>query len=124
MPVDDAMLDALEEAVPLLELEPDEYVTSRRMFGGVCYMLNGKMFAGTGKQQLMIRLEEAEFTEASAKGQVTVMDFTGRPLSGFAYVVPEAFATQEALLGWLEMSLRYVRKHMVRQRPRRSGKRG
>lgn len=122
MPSSDAIFDALEQAVPHLNLEPDETVTARRMFGGFCYMLNGKMFAGSGKSQLMIRLEEEEFAAASAAGQVTAMDFTGRPLTGFAYVVPEAFATEAELLEWLEMSLRYVRKHMLTKRPRQSGK--
>ena len=113
MPPSELILDALERTVPQLSLGIDEAVTGRRMFGGFCYMLNGKMFAGVAKTQLMIRIEAEEFAEASRAGLVTAMDFTGRPLSGFAYVAPEAFTTDEELLGWLEMSLRYVRKHML-----------
>jgi TfoX/Sxy family transcriptional regulator of competence genes len=117
-----AILDALDQALPQLPLEPEEAVTGRRMFGGFCYLVNGKMLAGVAKAQLVIRLEEEEFTEASRTGLVTPMDFTGRPLSGFAYVAPEAFSTEAELLAWLEMSLRYVRKHMLAKKRKRSAK--
>ena len=110
-------LVALRQALPQLQLSAEEVLTERRMFGGVCYLLNGKMLAGVAKSLLVIRLEEAEFAAASQSGSVTPMDFTGRPLRGFAYVAPEAFSGEEELLAWLEMSLRYVRKLML---PRRS----
>jgi TfoX/Sxy family transcriptional regulator of competence genes len=122
MPADDALIQALQEALPRLALAPDEALSDRRMFGGYCFMINGKMLAGVAKEQLVIRLEEEEFTEASRSGLVSPFDFTGRPLSGFAYVAPAAFATEDELLGWLEMSLRYVRRHMLAKatpRPRK-----
>ncbi len=99
--------------LPRLPLTPDEVLAELKMFGGVCFTLNGKMLAGVSASRLVIRLEEAEFAAASAAGRVTPMDFTGRPLRGFGYVEPEAVRTDEELLDWLEMSLRFVRKHML-----------
>jgi hypothetical protein len=36
------------------------------------------------------------------------MDFTGRPMNGYLYVAPPAFATDNALSTWLEAALAFV----------------
>ena len=108
------LLSALETAVPKLHLLPGETVTKKRMFGGVCILLNGKMLAGVTGDRLVIRLEAAEFEEASKRGEVSPMDFTGRPLRNFAYVEPFALESEVSLMAWLEMSMRYVRLHMLK----------
>jgi TfoX/Sxy family transcriptional regulator of competence genes len=113
MAYDEQILARVRRVLPRLPLAPDEALAERKMFGGVCITLNGKMLAGVSASRLVVRLEEAEFAEASEAGQVTPMDFTGRPMRGFAYVAPEAYRDDEELLDWLERSLRYVRKHML-----------
>ena len=112
--MDSQLLTALETAVPKLALLPGEAVTQKRMFGGHCFLLNGKMLGGVAGNRLVVRLEESEFGEANNRGEVSPMDFTGRPLRNFAYVEPGAIATEESLVAWLETSLRYVRLHMLK----------
>jgi len=80
----------------------------RRMFGGLAFMLDGKMCCGVLKDDLMLRLGPENSLKALAKHHVRPMDFTGRPLTGFVYVSPAGYAGQ-ALAGWLKQAVAFVR---------------
>ena len=85
-----------------------EGLSERKMFGGLCLMLNGNMFAGIIGGELMLRVGPHRFEELLAKPGARPMDFTGRPMNGYLYVSPVAFSTAEDLSTWLEPALEYV----------------
>ena len=59
---------------------------SKKMFGGVCFMLNGNMVAGTSKRGLLVRVGK-EFDNISAKREdAHVMDMGGRVMAGYWFV--------------------------------------
>src|SRR5688500_5173736 len=58
MAYDEQILERVRRVLPRLPLASEEVLTERRMFGGVCITLNGKMLAGVAASQLVIRLEE------------------------------------------------------------------
>jgi TfoX N-terminal domain len=58
---------------------------SKKMFGGVCFILNGNMVAGTSKRGLLVRTGK-EFDGAQGRDDCEVMDMTGRPMFGFWFV--------------------------------------
>lgn len=117
MAFDRATADRLRAAVLELSLDECEALSERRMFGGLCICLNGKMLAGVQDERLVVRLGSEELQTALVSGRCKPMDFTGRALSNFAYVEPNEFSTEATLMEWLEMSLRFVRSAPSRKRP-------
>ena len=83
-------------------------LSERKMFGGLCLMVNGNMFAGVMGEELMLRVGPKRFEELLAKPGARPMDFTGRPMNGYLYVSAPAFATDKALSTWLEDALGFV----------------
>jgi TfoX/Sxy family transcriptional regulator of competence genes len=83
-------------------------LSERKMFGGLCLMVNGNMFAGVMGEELMLRVGPKRFEELLARPAARPMDFTGRPMNGYVYVAPEGFATPKALSAWLEAALEFV----------------
>lgn len=83
-------------------------VAQRRMFGGVCFLLNGHMCCGVEKSRLMVRVGSEQYEAALGKRHAKPMDFTGRPLNGFVFVMPEGLRTREALKGWVNLGVRYA----------------
>ena len=80
---------------------------TKRMFGGLCYMVNEKMCIGVMSDRLMLRLG-TEIAEAVADAEgVLPMDFTGRPMPGFIYVTAETLDAEAALRVWLQRALDY-----------------
>ena len=84
-------------------------LTERKMFGGIAFMLNGNMFCGITRDDLMVRVGPDRFEEALASPGAHLMDFTGRPSKGMAFVGPEGYATDEQLRGWVEQTMGYAR---------------
>ena len=80
-------------------------LTERKMFGGMAFMLNGNMFCGITRDDLMLRVGPDRFEEALARPGARPMDFTGRPMKGMAFVGPQGYETDEQLRGWVEQTL-------------------
>ncbi|MBM3216980.1 TfoX/Sxy family protein, partial [Candidatus Poribacteria bacterium] len=64
-------------------------VTEKRMFGGLAFLLDGKMFCGIANSDLMVRVGPERYEAALSLPHVRPMDFTGRPMTGYVYVGPE-----------------------------------
>jgi hypothetical protein len=84
-------------------------LTERKMFGGIAFMLNGNMFCGITRDDLMVRVGPGRFDEALASRSARPMDMTGRPMKGMALVGPEGYATDQQLRAWVEQTLEFVR---------------
>jgi TfoX-like protein len=76
-------------------------VAERKMFGGLAFLSHGRMCCGIVGADLMVRIAEDEFGQVIRGRHVRPMDFTGRPLKGFVYVLPPGFRTAAALGSWL-----------------------
>jgi TfoX/Sxy family transcriptional regulator of competence genes len=80
----------------------------KKMFGGVCHLLNGNMFCGVYKDFLILRLGEANSNEAMNLPFVRPFDITGRPMKGWVMVESQGFGTDEALKEWLDQARKFV----------------
>jgi TfoX/Sxy family transcriptional regulator of competence genes len=79
-----------------------------RMFGGICFTLNGNMLVGTMKDgELLARVGDAQETEALARPGARRMNFTGREMKGFIMVAGDAL-DDEALREWISMATAFV----------------
>jgi TfoX/Sxy family transcriptional regulator of competence genes len=89
-------------------LQDRQDVTEKKMFGGVAFLLQGKMFVGIVKDDLMVRVGPARHEESLAKAHVRPMDFAGRPMAGYVYVAPEGTAEDRDLEFWVGMAAAFV----------------
>ena len=87
----------------------DPGLTERKMFGGIAFMLNGNMFCGITREDLMARVRPDRFEEALASPGARPMDFTGRPSKGMVFVGPLGYTTEAQLRSWVEQTLEYAR---------------
>jgi TfoX/Sxy family transcriptional regulator of competence genes len=86
----------------------DPNVGEIRMFGGICFTLNGNMMVGTMKDgRLLARVGSEQEAAALAMPGASRMDFTGREMKGFIIVAPEAL-DDRTLAKWIAMASAYV----------------
>jgi TfoX/Sxy family transcriptional regulator of competence genes len=85
-----------------------ENMNKKKMFGGVCHLLNGNMFCGVYKDFLILRLGETNAEKALARPFVRAFDITGRPMKGWVMVESQGFETDEALKEWLEQARQFA----------------
>jgi TfoX/Sxy family transcriptional regulator of competence genes len=89
-------------------LPAGEPVTERQMFGGLAFMLGGRMFCGIVKDALMARLGPEVADRAVDQPHVRPMDFTGRPMKGMVFIDP-AGLQGNALRQWVDAAAGYAR---------------
>ena len=82
---------------------------AKRMFGGICHLLNGKMFCGVYKNFLILRLGEKDANNALDLPYVKPFDITGRPMKGWVMVESEGFVSDDELKTWLTKAKQYVK---------------
>ncbi len=95
----------LEERITRILEENKTNFLAKKMMGGLCYMVEGKMCVGIIKDQLMCRVGEEAYETCIQKEGCKPMDFTKRPMKGYVYVVPEAVDNDEVLAAWIQVCL-------------------
>lgn len=84
-------------------------ISEKKMFGGICLLLNGNMVGGVVNDDLMVRVGPDGYEDALKQKHARPMDFTGKPLKGMVYVGPEGIAEDADLKSWLERGLKFAR---------------
>lgn len=90
--------------------------SERRMFGGVCFLLDGKMCCGIVGRDLVVRVGPDGHAGALRRPHTRPMDFTGRPMRGFVYVGAAGCRTARGLSSWVERGVRFARSLPPRRR--------
>ena len=80
----------------------------RKMFGGLAFMVGGNMCCGIVGDELMVRVGPDEFAAALARPHAREMDFTGRPMKGMVYVVPQGVKDKRSLAAWVKRGVDYA----------------
>lgn len=83
-------------------------LSERKMFGGLAFLLNGKMFCGVLGRDLVARLGAEQAQSALKQSHVRPMDFTGRPMKGYVYVAPEGLKTDRALRTFVRRAITFT----------------
>jgi TfoX/Sxy family transcriptional regulator of competence genes len=83
-------------------------VDEKKMFGGVAFLKEGKMFCGIVKDDLMVRVGPEHYEAALADAHVRPMDFTGRPMNGYVFVGPGGTQTEKAIKRWVDQGAAFV----------------
>lgn len=82
--------------------------TEKEMFGGLAFMLNGKMCCGVIKEDLLVRVGPERYDEALALPNSRPMAFTGKPMKGFIYVNSKGWSKDAVLKKWKDLGIKYV----------------
>jgi TfoX/Sxy family transcriptional regulator of competence genes len=79
----------------------------KKMFGGVCFLIDGNMVAGVYKDDLIMRIGLIGYQEALVRPHTKLFDITGKALKGWVMVEPEGCATESDLKAWIERGLEF-----------------
>jgi TfoX/Sxy family transcriptional regulator of competence genes len=82
---------------------------SKKMFGGVCHLLNGNMVCGVYKDYLILRLGEKAAAQALKQSDTRPFDITGKPMKGWVMVDGKGFKTDDSLKSWLNKAKTFVK---------------
>jgi TfoX/Sxy family transcriptional regulator of competence genes len=103
MPLDEALATRLR-----VLLEGTGRLREVKMFGGLCFILNGNMLAGTSKHGLLLRVGKEQYRAALKRPGATPMEMTGRPMEGYVFVDP-APHDERVLREWIELAVAFVK---------------
>lgn len=102
MAYNELLNDRIREA-----LADQSEVEEKYMFGGVCYMVNGKMCVGVSKNDMMCRLDPEIVESVLEKPGARLMDFSGKPMKGFVFVDIDGLNKQSDFDYWIKLCLDY-----------------
>ena len=83
-------------------------VVEKAMFGGLAFLLRGNMCVGVIGDDMIVRLDPAEYDRALKRAGARVFDFTGRPMKGWLVVDGPTIEDDAALAGWIDVATRFV----------------
>lgn len=117
MAYNEELADRTREIISLTH----ENVEEKKMFGGVCFMVDEKMCLGVIKENLMVRIDPVLFEEALEKEGCEPMDFTGKSMKGFVFVDNLVLNTKTKLEYWVRLALDFNRfaKKSVKKKAKR-----
>lgn len=79
----------------------------KKMFGGLCFMVDEKMCLGIVKEDLMVRIAPEKQDEFLTENGSRLMDFTNNSMKGFLFIAPEGVDMDEDLNKWVVRCLEY-----------------
>lgn len=103
MAYNEQLADSVRELISLTHKVTEE----KKMFGGLCFMVNDKMCVGVEKERLMVRLNPDLMDKVMEREGCKPMDFTGRIMKGYVFVDIEALNTKMKLAYWINLALDY-----------------
>jgi TfoX/Sxy family transcriptional regulator of competence genes len=104
MPYDEKLKSRIQTLV-----KPWKNIQSKKIFGGICHLVNGNMFAGIYKEFLIVRVGLEAYQKALQQMHTRVFDITGKVMKGWVMVAPAACDTDKSLKKWLELGKKYAR---------------
>ena len=87
--------------------------TEKKMFRGVCFMVNDKMCCAThvdknsGEDMMLCRIGEPRYEKALEENHVIPMEFTGISMKGYIYVTEQGIKRDKDNHYWLQLCLDY-----------------
>ena len=84
-------------------------IEERKMFGCICFLLNGNALVGVWKDRLIARLGHGEGEATLLEPHVRVFDITSKPMRNWVAVKPEGVEYDDQLHGWIERAIKFVK---------------
>jgi hypothetical protein len=83
-------------------------VEKKKMFGSICYLINGNICFGIHKDLLIVRAGADTASEKLRVKHVRPFDITGKPMKGWIMVEEKGWEGANALSAWLIIGRDYV----------------
>lgn len=80
-------------------------VEEKKMFGGLCFLVDGKICVGVKPSSILVRIDPAIFEEALEKEGCEPMVHSGRPMKGYVFVDGTVLVTRKQLEYWVNLAL-------------------
>jgi TfoX/Sxy family transcriptional regulator of competence genes len=106
MAYDEKLADRVRERIA----ETHKNIEEKKMFGGLCFMVNDKMCVGVEQERLMLRIDPDQYEELLEKDGCRPMDFTGKPMKGYVFVDKAVLRSKKQLDFWIGLALDYNKK--------------
>ncbi len=82
-------------------------VEEKKMFGGLAFMVNGKMCVNVSGENLMCRFDPDLQEAISRRKGFQTMVMKKREYKGYCYVSPEGFKTKNDFAYWMKLCLAF-----------------
>jgi TfoX/Sxy family transcriptional regulator of competence genes len=82
-------------------------LSEKRMFGGVCFLLNGNMLCCASRERMMFRVGKDQDAAALKRPGASAMEMSGRRMAGFVFV-DTAHCDARGLKTWIALAESYV----------------
>ena len=102
MAYNEKLADRIREA-----LVNQPHVEEKKMFRGICFMVNGKMCLCASGDEMLCRIGPDIFESALETNGVCGMIRNGKPLKDFVFVSEEAMRTQQQFDYWVNAALAF-----------------
>lgn len=103
MPYDEGLAQRIREVL-------DELVQTaeKKMFGGVCYLVDGNMACGVFKEFLIVRVGPDKYEESLKTPFARVFDITGKVMKGWVMVEEGGYGDDDKLAGWVKKGVAFA----------------
>jgi TfoX/Sxy family transcriptional regulator of competence genes len=85
-------------------------VEEKKMFGGLAFMVNGKMCMTAGPKRIMCRIDPAQHEEALERDGSRTVIMKGRKYKGYVYVSEDVLQKKTDFNYWVKLALDYNKK--------------
>jgi len=89
-------------------------ITEKKLFGCVCFLLNGNLLVGVWKDSLIARIGKDDYEAALLKAHVSEFDVTGKPMTGWVMVDPDGIDSDHQLNEWIDQAMVFVKSLPVK----------
>jgi TfoX/Sxy family transcriptional regulator of competence genes len=89
-------------------LDDRDDVSERKRFGGLCFMVGGKMSCGIVGDKLMLRAGKDGYENFLALPRAREMDFTGKTMKGMLNVGTKGIEERSDLQNWVARGLTFA----------------
>lgn len=119
MAYNEKMADRVRELLAGTEEEVEE----KRMFSGLCFMVNDKMCVAVRPDSIMVRIDPGLSETVLEKEGAGPMVMSGRIMPGFFFIADDALRTRKQLEYWVNLALDFNKFAKSSKTKKKSAKR-
>ncbi|WP_143305317.1 TfoX/Sxy family protein [Chitinophaga vietnamensis] len=103
MAINEALADKVRELIAAATTQVEE----KKMFGGLCFMVDDKMCIGVRTDTMMVRLDPVLAATMAEEDGVQPMVHSGKVMPGFLFVDVDVLKTKKQVERWVKLALEY-----------------
>lgn len=98
-----------------LEALPLGSLIEKKMFGGLAFLLHGKMCINVSGEKLMCRFDPTLEQEVQTKNGYLPMIMRGKKYKGYCYVMESGFKSEKDFDYWISICVRFNEKMFLKE---------